>query len=98
MKLFRHGPAGAERAGLVDAQGRLRDVSMLVADIGPQQLQPRTLAALAAIDAARLPELPAGTRLGCPVAAVGKIICVGLNYADHARESGLAPRASRCCS
>jgi len=93
MKLIRHGAPGAERAGIVDAHGTPRDVSMLLPDIGPAQLGPRTLAALAAIDATRLPELPAGTRLGCPVGGIGKIVCVGLNYADHARESGLAPPA-----
>lgn len=90
MKLIRHGASGAERAGLVDATGTLRDVSMLVPDIGPAQLAPAVLAALAAIDAARLPALPEGTRLGCPVGGVGKIVCVGLNYADHAREAGMA--------
>ncbi len=93
MKLIRHGAPGHERAGIVDAHGTLRDVSMLVPDIGPAQLAPRTLAALATIDATRLPELAPGTRLGCPVSGVGKIVCVGLNYADHAREAGLAPPA-----
>src|SRR5690606_38886570 len=93
MKLVRHGAPGAERAGLLDAQGTVRDVSMLVPDIGPAQLDPRTLAALAAIDARRLPAVPPGTRLGCPVGGVGKIVCVGLNYADHAREAGLEPPA-----
>ncbi len=89
MKLVRHGQPGAERAGLIDAQGVLRDLSMLLPDIGPAQLAPRTLAALAAIDAARLPAVEPGTRLGCPVGGVGKIVCVGLNYADHAAEAGL---------
>ena len=89
MKLVRHGHPGAERAGLIDAQGVLRDLSMLLPDIGPAQLAPRTLAALAAIDAARLPAVEPGTRLGCPVGGVGKIVCVGLNYADHAAEAGL---------
>ena len=89
MKLVRHGQPGAERAGLIDAQGVLRDLSMLLPDIGPTQLAPRTLAALAAIDAARLPAVEPGTRLGCPVGGVGKIVCVGLNYADHAAEAGL---------
>ncbi|WP_404299361.1 fumarylacetoacetate hydrolase family protein [Alicycliphilus denitrificans] len=89
MKIVRHGPAGAERAGLIDAQGVLRDLSMLLPDIGPAQLAPRTLAALAAIDATRLPAVEPGTRLGCPVAGIGKIVCVGLNYADHAAEAGL---------
>ena len=89
MKLIRHGSAGAERAGLIDAQGVLRDLSMLLPDIGPAQLGPRTLSALAAIDATRLPAVEPGTRLGCPVAGIGKIVCVGLNYADHAAEAGL---------
>ena len=93
MKLVRFGPAGAERAGIVDPNGQVRDVSMLVPDIGPAQLAPRTLAALAAIDARRLPAVEGQARLGCPVAGVGKIVCVGLNYADHAREAGLAPPA-----
>lgn len=89
MKLVRHGQPGAERAGLIDAQGVLRDLSMLLPDIGPAQLAPRTLAALAAIDATRLPAVEPDTRLGCPVASIGKIVCVGLNYADHAAEAGL---------
>ncbi|PWW46367.1 fumarylacetoacetate hydrolase family protein [Melaminivora alkalimesophila] len=93
MKLVRFGPAGAERAGIVDPDGQVRDVSMLVPDIGPAQLAPRTLAALAAIDARRLPAVDGQARLGCPVAGVGKIVCVGLNYADHAREAGLSPPA-----
>ena len=89
MKLIRYGQPGAELPGLVDAQGVLRDLSMLLADIGPAQLCPRTLAALAAIDAARLPAVEGQPRLGCPVGGVGKIVCVGLNYADHAREAGM---------
>ena len=89
MKLIRYGEPGAERPGLVDAQGVLRDLSMLLADIGPAQLSPRTLSALAAIDASRLPAVEGQPRLGCPVGGVGKIVCVGLNYADHALESGM---------
>jgi len=61
--------------------------------LGPAQLSPRTLAALGAIDASRLPAVEGAPRLGCPVAGVGKIVCVGLNYADHAREAGLQPPA-----
>ena len=91
MKLVRYGPAGAERAGLVDAHGVLRDLSMLLPDIGPAQLHPRTLAALAALDSSRLPAVEGLPRLGCPLGRVGKIVCVGLNYADHALEAGLAP-------
>jgi 2-keto-4-pentenoate hydratase/2-oxohepta-3-ene-1,7-dioic acid hydratase in catechol pathway len=89
MKLVRYGQPGAERAGAVDAQGVLRDLSMLLPDIGPAQLAPRTLAALAALDLARLPAVEGAPRLGCPVGGVGKIVCVGLNYADHAAEAGL---------
>ena len=93
MKLIRYGQPGAERPGLVDAQGVLRDLSMLLADIGPAQLAPRTLAALAAIDAARLPAVEGQPRLACPVGGVGKIVCVGLNYRDHALEAGMQPPA-----
>lgn len=89
MKLIRYGQAGAERPGLLDAQGVLRDLSMLLPELGPAQLHPRTLAALAAIDASRLPAVEGAPRLGCPVGGVGKIVCVGLNYADHAAEAGM---------
>ena len=93
MKLIRYGQPGAERPGLLDATGTLRDLSMLLPDIGPAQLNPRTLSALAAIDASRLPPVYGTPRLGSPVGDVGKIVCVGLNYADHAREAGLQPPA-----
>ncbi len=89
MKLVRYGQPGAERAGLLDAQGTLRDVSMLLPDIGPEQLAPRTLEGLAALDPTRLPAVEGAVRLGCPIARIGKIVCVGLNYADHAAEAGL---------
>ena len=91
MRLIRYGLPGAERPGMLDAQGILRDLSMLLPDIGPAQLAPRTLAALAAIDATRLPAVQEPVRLACPVAGVGKIVCVGLNYRDHALEAGLQP-------
>ena len=90
MKLVRYGERGAERAGVLDGQGRVRDLSMLLPEVGPAQLAPRTLAALAALDVSRLPLVQEGVRLGCPVGAVGKIICVGLNYRDHAEEAGMA--------
>ena len=86
MKLIRYGQPGQEKPGLLDSQGTLRDLSMLLPDIGPAQLNPRTLAALAAIDASRLPAVYGSPRLGSPVGGVGKIVCVGLNYADHAKE------------
>lgn len=89
MKLVRYGQPGAERPGVLDAQGVLRDLSMLLPELGPAQLAPRTLSALAALDASRLPAVQGAPRLACPVAGVGKIVCVGLNYADHALEAGM---------
>ncbi len=91
MKLLRYGPSGQEKPAALDARGQLRDLSMLLPDITSKQLDPVTLNALDAIDLTRLPVIDPKTRIGCPVAGVGKIICVGLNYADHARESGLEP-------
>jgi 2-keto-4-pentenoate hydratase/2-oxohepta-3-ene-1,7-dioic acid hydratase in catechol pathway len=90
MKLLRHGPRGHERPGLVDAAGRLRDLSAQIGDITAADLVPERLARLAAIDTFTLPELPPGVRLGVPWRGMGKFVCVGLNYADHAEESGLA--------
>ncbi|WP_028447127.1 fumarylacetoacetate hydrolase family protein [Chitinimonas koreensis] len=89
MKLLRYGPAGSEKAGILDRDGRVRDLSMLLPDLAPAQLAPRTLAALAALDVERLPLAEPGARIGCPLAGIGKIVCVGLNYADHAAESGM---------
>lgn len=89
MKLVRYGNQGAERAGVLDAQGRVRDLSMLLPDIGPAQLSPRTLSALAAIDIDKLPLVQEGVRLACPIGQVGKIVCVGLNYRDHAEEANM---------
>jgi 2-keto-4-pentenoate hydratase/2-oxohepta-3-ene-1,7-dioic acid hydratase in catechol pathway len=90
MKLIRWGSAGAEKPGLVDAQGRLRDLSAVVGDIDAAALAPAALARLAALDTNTLPLLDANVRLGVPLAQVSKIVCVGLNYADHAAESGMA--------
>lgn len=90
MKLLRYGPAGHEKPGAIDSDGVLRDLSMLLADLGAAQLAPRTLAALRAIDLSRLPAVDGSPRIGCPVAGIGKIIGVGLNYADHAREAGMS--------
>lgn len=89
MKLFRHGPSGAEKPGLIDASGVLRDLSGVVADIAGSVLAPDSRARLAALDPASLPVVPAGTRIGPCVGAVGNIIGIGLNYADHAAEAGL---------
>jgi len=89
MKLFRHGPAGAEKPGLIDADGVQRDLSGHLADIEPATLGPDSRARLAAIDPATLPVVPAGTRIGPCVGRVGNIVAIGLNYADHAAEAGL---------
>ncbi len=89
MKLLRFGAVGEERPGLIDDGGRLRDLSDSVSDIGPETLSPDRLAALARLDTASLPQVDGNPRLGSPVANVGKIVCIGLNYADHAREAGL---------
>ena len=89
MKLLRHGPVGAERAGALDAQGHARDLSLLVPDFTPDWMAPAKLQALAAIDLSRMPLVPAGTRLGTPVAGSRQFVCVGLNYRQHAEEAGL---------
>jgi len=91
MKLFRHGPPGSEKPGLIDACGALRDLSGVVADIADTTLTPDSMARLAALDPSSLPEVPKGTRLGPCVGGVGNIIGIGLNYADHAAEAGLKP-------
>jgi 2-keto-4-pentenoate hydratase/2-oxohepta-3-ene-1,7-dioic acid hydratase in catechol pathway len=90
MKLFRHGPVGAERPGLVQADGTLRDLTGLVPDIGGAVLSDAGLGMLRGLDADALPLVDPATRLGPCVAGTGKFICIGLNYADHAAESGMA--------
>jgi 2-keto-4-pentenoate hydratase/2-oxohepta-3-ene-1,7-dioic acid hydratase in catechol pathway len=89
MKLVRYGAEGAEKAGIIDADGGIRDLSGHVADINGNTFSPTTLARLAAIDLKSLPLVPAGTRLGSCVARPGNFIAVGLNYADHAAESNM---------
>jgi 2-keto-4-pentenoate hydratase/2-oxohepta-3-ene-1,7-dioic acid hydratase in catechol pathway len=90
MKLCRFGPAGAEKPGLVDAQGKIRDLSAHVSDITGTVLSDAALATLKAIDPATLPEAPAGVRIGAPVGDVRNFMAIGLNYADHAAEAGMA--------
>ena len=89
MKLVRYGAAGKEKPGLIDAQGQLRDLSHVIADIGPAQLDDKTLAKLARLKPASLPLVKGKPRLGCPVAHIGKFVGIGLNYADHAAEAGM---------
>ncbi|WP_349364627.1 MAG: fumarylacetoacetate hydrolase family protein [Roseitalea porphyridii] len=88
MKLLRHGPSGSEKPGIVDAEGQIRDLTGHVDDIAGHTLTPEGLESLAAIDPSTLPPVDEGTRIGPCVGAVGKFICIGLNYSDHAAETG----------
>ena len=90
MKLLRHGPAGAEKPGIRLEDGTIRDLSGIVPDIAGAVLSDEGLAAIRAADVSALPVVPADTRLGPCVGGTGKFICIGLNYADHAAESGMA--------
>jgi ureidoglycolate lyase/2,4-diketo-3-deoxy-L-fuconate hydrolase len=90
MKLVRFGPQGQERPGLVDRNGNLRDLSAHVPDIAGAALTPDGLDRLGAIDPLSLPRVEGTPRLGACVGQVGKMVCVGLNYTDHAAESGMA--------
>jgi 2-keto-4-pentenoate hydratase/2-oxohepta-3-ene-1,7-dioic acid hydratase in catechol pathway len=89
MKLVRYGNPGKEKPGLVDDQGKLRDLSAVISDIGPGQLGDAALAKLRKLKTDKLPLVRGTPRYGCPVAGVGKFIAIGLNYADHAAESGM---------
>ena len=90
MKLVRYGRLGAEKPGLIDADGALRDLSRVVKDITPAVLAPASLRKLRAVQTARLPIVRGKPRLGCPLAGIGKMVCIGLNYTDHAEEVGMA--------
>jgi ureidoglycolate lyase len=89
MKLLRYGEKGSEKPGLLDADNQIRDLSGHVQDIAGQVLSPESLATLAAIDPASLPIVAGQPRMGACVGQVGKFICIGLNYADHAAESNM---------
>ncbi|MFL5139924.1 MAG: fumarylacetoacetate hydrolase family protein [Microvirga sp.] len=88
MKLVRFGPAGQEKPGLVDAQGQIRDLSGVVPDVNGATLSRRGLDKLRALDPSKLPAAPAGARLGPCVARPGNFVAVGLNFVDHAKETG----------
>ncbi|HLS42434.1 MAG TPA: fumarylacetoacetate hydrolase family protein [Paenalcaligenes sp.] len=88
MKLLRVGVKGQEKPAALDAEGKLRDLSSVVSDIAGEALTPENLDKLRAVDLSSLPELDANQRIGACVGNVGKFICIGLNYADHAKESG----------
>ncbi|WP_376096431.1 fumarylacetoacetate hydrolase family protein [Roseomonas sp. CCTCC AB2023176] len=90
MKLLRYGPPGAEKPGMMDANGTIRSLAGMIPDLTGDAFSPNTLAKLAALDASTLPEVPAGTRLGAPTANPRNFIAIGLNYADHAAETGAA--------
>ncbi|VTU19321.1 fumarylacetoacetate hydrolase family protein [Variovorax sp. PBL-E5] len=88
MKLVRFGNPGKEKPGLIDADGRLRDLSAVVKDIGPDQLGDAALARLRKQKVDKLPIVRGSPRIGCPVGGIGKFIAIGLNYSDHAAETG----------
>lgn len=87
MRLVRYGAHGAEKPGLLDAQGGIRDLSGLVPDIAGPVLSPASLERLRAVDPQSLPLVPAGVRLGACVGDVRNVVCIGLNYSDHAAET-----------
>ena len=90
MKLLRYGPAGAEKPGLLDSTGAIRDLSGVVPDISRETLLPQSIAGLRKLDPDSLPRVNGRPRIGPCVGQVGKFICIGLNYSDHAAESGMA--------
>ena len=90
MKLCRYGSIGQERPGVIDGEGRLRDLSPIVRDLGPEQLTPAWRKVLGGVDPTTLPLVPGAPRLGAPFTGSGKFIAIGLNYVDHAHEAGMA--------
>jgi 2,4-diketo-3-deoxy-L-fuconate hydrolase len=90
MKLVRYGRPGAERPGAIDADGKLHDLGRVIKDVTPAALAPAMLKKLRAVNLARLPVVKGRPRLGCPLAGMGKMVCIGLNYTDHAAEVGMA--------
>ena len=89
MKLVRYGESGKEKPGILDAQGAIRDLSGVVKDIDATTVSPEGLAKLKSVNVDTLPKVSGTPRLGSPIANVPKLICIGLNYADHAKESNL---------
>ena len=90
MKLLRFGTAGKEKPGILAADGTIRDLSPIVSDISASWLSPASIAGLRDVDPLSLPLVDSGVRIGSCIAGVGKFICIGLNYSDHAAESGMA--------
>src|SRR6516165_6485623 len=89
MKLVRYGPPRQEKPGVLDSNGRMRDLSGIVVDIAAETLSPESLASLRGLDLTKLPIVTDETRFGPCVGRVGKFICIGLNYSDHAAETGM---------
>ena len=89
MKLFRFGEVGQEKPGALDAQGRMRDVSLLIPDWTPEWMAPERLKALQAINLDKLPLVAEGTRIGAPLAGIRQFVAIGLNYRQHAMEAGM---------
>jgi ureidoglycolate lyase len=89
MKLLRYGEKGQEKPGLLDAQGKLRDLSAHISDVAGAALEPASLEALSKLDPESLPLVTGSPRIGACVGQVGKFLCIGLNYADHAAESNM---------
>jgi 2,4-diketo-3-deoxy-L-fuconate hydrolase len=89
MKLVRYGQPGKEKPGLIDSSGKLRDLSAVLPDLGPAQMDEKVLARLAKLKTDQLPLVRGKPRMGCPVAGIGKFIAIGLNYSDHAKEAGM---------
>jgi len=90
MKLCRYGPPGREKPAMLDSNGAMRDLSAVIPDLSGSALQPESIERLLAIDASTLPRIDGPVRIAPCVGAVGKFICIGLNYSDHAAESGMA--------
>ncbi len=90
MKLLRYGIQGMERPGILDPAGKIRDLSGVISDLGGEKLSPESFDRLRQVELQNLPEAPDPVRLGPCVASVGKFVCIGLNYSDHAAESGMA--------
>lgn len=89
MKLVRYGAIGKEKPGLIDQDGKIRDLSGVIPDIGPAQLTPAALAKLAKVKVDKLPLVKGRPRYGVPISGVGKFLAIGLNYSDHAAEAGM---------
>ena len=89
MKLCRYGKNGFEKPGMIDAEGRLRDLSKVVSNFGPNELSPRGLKMLSKVKPETLPIVNGSPRLGVPYVGIGKFVAIGLNYSDHAKEAGM---------